>query len=83
MVSKKHAIKLKELYELIDRLYRTTRASIFIDDELYSNIVELRSLVGITIDNIEIYEEKELEEIIQKLEDVLIKCIQQLKKEVV
>jgi len=82
-MDKQQAIRLKDLYTLTNKLYELAKSALFLDEELFADVVELKTLVNTVVDNVEIYEKKELDEILDRLEETLKTYVQKLKQEVI
>jgi len=74
--------KLQRIYKYSKQLLEVAKLVHDLDPELYMSIIEYHNLVCVLIDNIEIYEDAELNEIIAELDITLRSLVRRMQQEV-
>jgi len=76
------AQKLQRIYKYSKQLLEIAKQIHSIDSELYLSVIEYHNLVCMLIDNIEMYKDDELNEIITEFDMTLKTLVRKLRQEV-
>ena len=81
-MTKEIAQKLQRVYKYSKQLLGVAKQIHSIDSELYMAIIEYHDLVCVLVDNLDMYSDEELNEIITEFEDVLKTLVRRMRREV-